>query len=405
MSVTGFLICQAIAARSAELTNFNVGNTSVLKIQGEIKVGDADKTKQQINDRLIGRIELNSPGGAFKEALEIGQLLGSRDIETYVGPNEVCASSCAYIWLSSKRRILTATSKLGFHAIYLNDPSKTVSSDGNAMAGAYLARLGFNDFLVTYATGTPPESIRWLNSTDAKFLGLDVVWQSDDAAATANPAQIPSPISKPLLTLEEVDTGFASVPLLAQIKQKFPDEYHRLIVIVFQSESSGKSADALAQEYFQKKLKRKVTTYLSDYDIIRMAVVEYNALLAVSHRDLQACAASGRGGVLEKASARLDQAMESSKAEELVIYSNALERGLQMQSSGERRREAKWLERWVQEEKKKLETGLGVLERTRLQSAINSKDPAALCKVSLFLLKDVSKNQQAALYLLRTEAE
>ena len=97
--------------------------------------------------------------------------------------------------------------------------------------------------------------------------------------------------------------------------------------------------------------------------------------------------------------------MESSKAEELAIYSNALERGVQMQSSGDRRREAKWLERWVQTEKTKAQTGLGVSERTKLQAAINSNDPAALCKQILFLLKDISKSQQATLYLLRTEAE
>jgi hypothetical protein len=68
---------------------------------------------------------------------------------------------------------MSAKSQIGFHAIFLGDNGK-VSSDGNAVVGAYLSQLGLSSNAIRYITATDPTSIQWLTLQDAEDNGIEV---------------------------------------------------------------------------------------------------------------------------------------------------------------------------------------------------------------------------------------
>jgi hypothetical protein len=83
---------------------------------------------------------------------------------------------------------MAPTSRIGFHAAYKreNGVAREVGS-GNALVGAYLARLGLPDSAIALLTTAPPNEMLWLTSADAKALGaivLDDPLQTGSSSAT-----------------------------------------------------------------------------------------------------------------------------------------------------------------------------------------------------------------------------
>jgi hypothetical protein len=61
---------------------------------------------------------------------------------------------------------------VGFHSAYKEDGS--VAGGGNAIVGAYLARLGFKYETIYYLTQTAPKEMEWLDSDKVKKYGISV---------------------------------------------------------------------------------------------------------------------------------------------------------------------------------------------------------------------------------------
>jgi hypothetical protein len=76
------------------------------------------------------------------------------------------------MWLAGKIRGLTEDDRIGFHAAYYGSNGK-VSSEANAMVGAYLNRLGFSYRTIHFLTYAAPDSMQWLTSENAKQYGID----------------------------------------------------------------------------------------------------------------------------------------------------------------------------------------------------------------------------------------
>ena len=65
--------------------------------------------------------------------------IAGQNFATMVLPDEECASACALIWISSYRRYMSASSKIGFHAAYTTvDGKPRETGMGNAEIGSYL---------------------------------------------------------------------------------------------------------------------------------------------------------------------------------------------------------------------------------------------------------------------------
>lgn len=101
-----------------------------IRISGEIAPGDADRLTEVLAtidpfDRTV--VTFDSPGGDYREGLQLADTLQARNVSTYVGAGDTCLSACALAFLGGReevmRRILFAPRRfvhvdgtLGFHA-------------------------------------------------------------------------------------------------------------------------------------------------------------------------------------------------------------------------------------------------------------------------------------------------
>jgi hypothetical protein len=163
----------ASPVQAALITLNYQGDKLHFRISGEIEPGDDVQFKELTKDYMINDIDvvLESPGGAFIPALNIGEMIKARHWHTRVSANSLCASSCAYIWLAGSTRKATATSVIGFHRIYLANRDKTIIQEDpidNAYLGKYLGSLGFDYPLIEFVTSARPWEMNYLTAEDAK---------------------------------------------------------------------------------------------------------------------------------------------------------------------------------------------------------------------------------------------
>ena len=107
------------------------------------------------------RVILNSGGGSLMPALNIGRQIRENRMQTHVPDSSGCFSACSLIWLAGTERHIGLGARIGFHAAYVaqqGGPGQ-VSSSGNAVIGAYLSRLGYNDGAIRLFTAAPPNQI------------------------------------------------------------------------------------------------------------------------------------------------------------------------------------------------------------------------------------------------------
>jgi hypothetical protein len=110
---------------------------------------------------------LDGPGGVAWTGLQIGRLIRRYGCLTAVADNTQCTSACALAWLGGKERYMGANARIGFHAASVTDNSDA-SASANAVIGAYLHEVGITDFnAIIFLTKAGPQSITWLNLSDA----------------------------------------------------------------------------------------------------------------------------------------------------------------------------------------------------------------------------------------------
>jgi hypothetical protein len=170
--------------QAAELLISN--NEEELILKGSISEGDYTKFSNILLQNDLKIIRLKSGGGNLVEALQIGKEISKRKISTVVDQGEMCASACALIWMAGETKSADTSSQIGFHSPYKAGKDKKISSTGNALAGAYLARLGYDDMTIEFATEAEPEEMRWLSQRSAKYLGIEVNWIGQSPANSEN---------------------------------------------------------------------------------------------------------------------------------------------------------------------------------------------------------------------------
>ena len=101
----------------------------VLFLKGSIEKGMYKDFRQAITDNNIYTFVLNSPGGSVLEGVAIAETVFDRKIKTYIRKNQICASACAFIFLSGETRY--SLGELGVHQISYGDAfSKTKEEVG-----------------------------------------------------------------------------------------------------------------------------------------------------------------------------------------------------------------------------------------------------------------------------------
>jgi len=175
--VLPFCLLAPITSPAAEFSKAASGDggPDTILVVGQLSPGDE---RQFINAALNSEnavVIFQSPGGNLLAGIEIGKAIRLKGFSTVVPDGVQCASACALAWLGGRRRFLSDTARVGFHAAYIKaEGQAAVSSAGNALVGAYLNQLGLPSPAIVYITGTPPDEIQWLNFADARRYGIDV---------------------------------------------------------------------------------------------------------------------------------------------------------------------------------------------------------------------------------------
>jgi hypothetical protein len=201
----GLIIMLATTLLSANATvTYKAGSedgSASIFITGDIVQGDAARFEGIISamPEKKAMVFLTSPGGLIVESIIIGEAI--REHHFLTAAPGICASACGLIWLAGTQRIIGPDSRVGFHAVSMGIGNASVSSNGNAIVGAYLTNMGLSYTAVNYITSAPPAGITWLTTADAQRLGIEYWFMPGPVSATltAPPIAIaPPPVAPPV---------------------------------------------------------------------------------------------------------------------------------------------------------------------------------------------------------------
>ena len=116
----------------------------------------------------------SGPGGRVAAAIEIGQELRHRGMQTMVPANTDCASACALIWLAGARRTLMPGGRIGFHAVSMlrQNGELTETHDIDYVLRHYLSWLGYSEDATATIVNTPSDFVRWLDPIELQANGF-----------------------------------------------------------------------------------------------------------------------------------------------------------------------------------------------------------------------------------------
>ncbi len=186
LALVGASLAIAAPTRAADIRTQIIEGSTIILVDGSIEDGDQSRF-MRISDANPGAIVvLNSEGGALIPALQIGLSIRMNEQVTAVLDGDLCASSCALIWLGGTRRFLQSNGQVGFHAGYRNETGMSLE-DGvaNALIGRYLTQLDFPTEAVVFATAAPPDRLLWLDPATPGRHGItfDLLGSNDQRQA------------------------------------------------------------------------------------------------------------------------------------------------------------------------------------------------------------------------------
>lgn len=185
------------AARAAEITTVAGRTGQTVELTGLIQPGDdAALAVALAAARRPTTLSLASLGGNVQAALAIGTMVRREGLRTVVAPRAICASACGLVWLAGTTRVMGQDAHVGLHAAYLRRNGVSVETGAaNALIGAYLGRLGFDDRAIVYLTSAPPDEMTWVLPADRQRYGI-----AFDTAAPAAPASAAAPTDEHFLS-------------------------------------------------------------------------------------------------------------------------------------------------------------------------------------------------------------
>jgi hypothetical protein len=201
VAVTAFLASPAHSMEYRE--GFSGGNCSTcswIAIEGEISEGAVQELIDFItaNDLDYQKlIVINSLGGNVSAALELGSFIRERNMKVIVGHTKdfepegagrvfqsydegVCASACVFVLMGGEvREVADEESRVGVHqfapqADEMGSVATTTASTQNVIAflQSYSARMGVDPAILTLASSTSADEMRWLNVKTMEQLNL-----------------------------------------------------------------------------------------------------------------------------------------------------------------------------------------------------------------------------------------
>lgn len=197
-SLLSVLVALAVSTPTAEAADIRIErleNGALISIFGELVAGDDARFKNLAIATDSAVVMFNSPGGLAQVGMEIGRTIAIKGFFTAVFADHVCASACGLAWIAGRKRFISSTAKVGFHAVFMDEHgTQDVSSAGNALVGSYLQQLNLGPNVIVYATATDPSSMQWLTAEDAERIGLEVALLPNSEPTA--PANVPVPFGE-----------------------------------------------------------------------------------------------------------------------------------------------------------------------------------------------------------------
>jgi hypothetical protein len=195
MRAIGLVIAVAAVPAMAATIEVDPGSSeqeALVSITGQLRDGDADTFRDKIGTLPKATVIIHGPGGKLFAALKIGETIHDKGFSTFVAKQ--CSSACALAWLAGTPRLMASGAQIGFHAAF-DAPSGQQSGMGNALLGAYLARLGLADEAVIAITVASPREMLWLSPAVAKQFNIAVTIADDPRTRLALGPAKTGPIS------------------------------------------------------------------------------------------------------------------------------------------------------------------------------------------------------------------
>lgn len=157
-----------------------------LEATGTIAVGTAAQFAAEIEKRgdYVKTVVLNSPGGSVQDALAMAKLIRKRRLDTEVGAEGLCASSCPLVFAGGVVRTAEPGAAIGVHQVIALLPPGALPSAGGpdvAMTRAqqisaecqrHLVDMGVDPRVWIHAMETPPEQIFYFTPEELTALQL-----------------------------------------------------------------------------------------------------------------------------------------------------------------------------------------------------------------------------------------
>ncbi len=172
-------------AQAAQFGVSRNGAVPMILVAGDFAYGDGERFQRIAATLPRAIVAFDSAGGNLMAGLKIGETMRARGYSSLVPEGSVCASACAIAWLGGAKRYLSSGGRLGFHAASGSDG---VSAPGNALVGAYMAKLGLTEDAVYALTAANPDEIAWLDFAGAKQLGIAVERYAGPSLAASAPS-------------------------------------------------------------------------------------------------------------------------------------------------------------------------------------------------------------------------
>lgn len=182
----------AFSADVYRLKTRDGGATNAIVIEGRIEKGDYDKYATILREKRNSRVlVLYSQGGDLQEALKIGRLVRQLFVHTQTAlkdpygkirgyakreENNLCASSCFYIWVAGVSR---GGNVLGLHRPYVAEGQgiPNISEMGalyrelRTLSIDYLKEMDFDQNYAEIMFSTPSTDVHWVNPQELAVEG------------------------------------------------------------------------------------------------------------------------------------------------------------------------------------------------------------------------------------------
>ena len=177
-------------AAAADIAAVSGPGGPLLRLSGLVQPGDEAKLAMALAaPHRPAALSLASLGGNVQAALAIGAMVRREGLRTVVEPRAICASACGLIWLAGTARTMAPDAHVGLHAAYLKRNGVSVETGAaNALVGAYLGRLGFDDRAIVYLTSAPPDDMTWILPADRQRYGI--AYDTGTSPAAPPPATV-----------------------------------------------------------------------------------------------------------------------------------------------------------------------------------------------------------------------